>query len=197
VSGSPPLRPFLPTGVAASVAVVVIAIFATVETYRVAPAFLIPILWAPILLRRRLNLHPLHYVLFAVAVLLHCMGAFGYYQKAVAELSFDIYVHFYFAFAGTFIVERLVRSRLPMGPWALRLTVLLFLMGFGAIHELGEYASYLMLGEERGMLKPSTSYRFDTQRDLLNNLLGTLTALLIIGVARLRNILAPAAAARG
>jgi uncharacterized membrane protein YjdF len=40
-----------------------------------------------------------------------------------------------------------------------------------------EYGSYLLLGEERGMLKPSTSYAFDTQRDLVNNLLGTLTAL--------------------
>jgi hypothetical protein len=29
------------------------------------------------------------------------------------------------------------------------------------------------------MLKPSTSYFFDTQRDLTNNLLGALTALLI------------------
>ena len=34
------------------------------------------------------------------------------------------------------------------------------------------------------MLKPSTSYFFDTQRDLLNNLLGTLTALLLIAVWR-------------
>jgi uncharacterized membrane protein YjdF len=169
----------------ASLAIVVIAVFAKVETYRVAPAFLLPILWAPVLLHRRLHLHPFHYVLFALAVLLHCMGAFGYYQKSVLGISFDIYVHFYFAFAGTFIVERFVRHHLPLGPWALRLTVLLFLMGNGAIHELGEYASYLMLGEQRGMLKPTTSYQFDTQRDLLNNLLGTLTALLLIAVARL------------
>jgi hypothetical protein len=42
-----------------------------------------------------------------------------------------------------------------------------------------EYCSYLLLGEERGMLKPSTSYFFDTQRDLTNNLLGTITGLLI------------------
>ena len=37
----------------------------------------------------------------------------------------------------------------------------------------------LLLGEERGMLKPSTSYAFDTQRDPVNNLLGSLTALTI------------------
>jgi uncharacterized membrane protein YjdF len=180
---NPRIGPYLPTAVIASVAIVVIAVFAKVETYRVAPAFLLPILWAPVLLRRRLHLHPFHYVLFALAVLLHCMGAFGYYQESVWGISFDVYVHFYFAFAATFIVERLLRHHLPIGPWALRAMVLLLLMGCGAIHELGEYASYLVLGEERGMLKPKTSYTFDTQRDLLNNLLGTITALLLVGAA--------------
>jgi uncharacterized membrane protein YjdF len=176
---------FLPTAIVASLAVLAVAATARVPTYRVAPAFLVPILWAPVLLRRRLHLHPFHYVLFAAAVLLHCMGAYGYYQRRVFGLSFDIYVHFYFAFAGTFIVERLVSRTLPVGRWTGRAITLLFMMGFGAIHELGEYVSYLVLGEERGMLKPSTSYFFDTQRDLLNNLLGTLTALLLIALARL------------
>ena len=32
------------------------------------------------------------------------------------------------------------------------------------------------------MLKPSSSYFFDTQRDLTNNLLGTLTALALVVV---------------
>jgi uncharacterized membrane protein YjdF len=177
-------REFLPTALAASAAVLIIAVFAKVPTYRVAPVFLLPALWAPVLLRRRLHLHPFHYALYAAAVLLHCMGAFGFYQREVAGLSFDIYVHFYFAFAGAFLVQRLVSHTLPVGPWATPAIVLLFMMGFGAIHELGEYASYLLLGEERGMLKPSTSYFFDTQRDLLNNFLGTLTALLLIALVR-------------
>jgi len=56
-------------------------------------------------------------------------------------------------------------------------------MGIGALHEIMEYMSYLLLGEQRSMLKPSTSYFFDTQRDLTNNLLGALTALLIVAVA--------------
>ena len=41
-----------------------------------------------------------------------------------------------------------------LGKWQVRATVLLFMMGFGALHEIMEYMSYLMLGEERGMLKP-------------------------------------------
>ena len=183
------IRPFLPTAVIASAAVLVIAFYAKVPTYRVAPAFLVPILWAPVLLRRRLHLHPFHYLLFASALVLHNLGAFGFYQQSFFGLSFDIYVHFYFAFAGTFLVERLVSSTLPVNSWTARAMTLLFMMGCGAIHELGEYVSYLVLGEERGMLKPSTSYFFDTQRDLLNNLFGTLTALAVIAITRRRSTL--------
>jgi hypothetical protein len=48
-----------------------------------------------------------------------------------------------------------------------------------------EYMSYLLLGEKNGMLKPGTSYFFDTQRDLTNNLLGVLLALGCIAVYRI------------
>jgi uncharacterized membrane protein YjdF len=51
-----------------------------------------------------------------------------------------------------------------------------------------EYASTLMLGPEKGMLKlNSPDAKTDTQKDLLNNLLGTLLALLIYSVYRLFN----------
>ena len=55
----------------------------------------------------------------------------------------------------------------------------------GAIHELIEYASTLMLGPEKGMLKlNSPDAKTDTQKDLANNLLGTLVALGIYSVVR-------------
>jgi uncharacterized membrane protein YjdF len=177
--------PYLPTAVLASAAILTIAVFAHVATYRVAPLFLLPILWTPVLLRRRLFLHPFHYILFAVAVVLHDLGAFGFYQRQFGPFWFDNYVHFYFAFAGAFLVERFLSATVPVRQSSIHAMTLLFLMGMGAIHELAEYASYLMLGEERGMLKPTTQYAFDTQRDLLNNLLGTLAALIAIAVTRL------------
>jgi len=71
-------------------------------------------------------------------------------------------------------------------PWQLNVAALLFVMGIGALHEIMEYMSYLVLGESKGMLKPTTSYFFDTQRDLTNNLLGTLTALIIVGIVEWR-----------
>jgi uncharacterized membrane protein YjdF len=171
-------------GVAFSVISVVLAFITRVPTYRVAPLFLIPIVWAAYFLRRWLNLHWFHYLLFASALLLHNLGAFGYYQKSPFPFSFDIAVHAYFGFVATFLYFRALEKHAPVSIWPLRLFTVMFVMGSGAIHELIEYSSYLMLGEERGMLKPSTSYFFDTQRDLLNNFCGCLLALTLYGLYR-------------
>jgi uncharacterized membrane protein YjdF len=171
-------------GVAFSLISIILAFVTRVATYRVAPLFLIPIVWAAYLLRRWLNLHWFHYLLFASALLLHNLGAFGYYQKSPFPFSFDIAVHAYFGFVATFLFFRALEKHLPVSIWPLRLFTVMFVMGSGAIHELIEYSSYLMLGEERGMLKPSTSYFFDTQRDLLNNFCGCVLALTLYGLYR-------------
>src|SRR4051812_11220000 len=61
----------------ASCVFIAISVTAKVATYRVNPLFLIPLMWAPYLFRRPLFLTPLHYVLFAVAILIHDLGAYG------------------------------------------------------------------------------------------------------------------------
>jgi uncharacterized membrane protein YjdF len=171
----------------ASVIFVVIAATARVPTYRINPIFLIPAAWAPYWLRRRLHLHALHYALLIVAILLHDLGAYGWYQKSPLPFSWDILVHYYFAIPITLILHRAIAQNYAavLRPWQAALVALMFMMGLGAIHEIMEFMTYLVLGEERGMLKPSTSYFFDTQRDLTNNLLGTLTALLLAGIGAL------------
>ena len=163
---------------------VAFAIFATVPTYHVAPLFLLPVLWAGVYFRRALHLHPFHYALLAGAILLHMSGAFGLYRRSIFNLSFDIYVHFYFAFAAAMPIQRLLRHHLDLGFLGASILTLFVIMGIGALHEIMEYGSYLALGEEKGMLKPTTSYQFDTQRDLLNNLLGCILSLLLQGIAR-------------
>ena len=177
-------------GLAFSAISIALAFVARVPTYRTAPLFLIPIVWAVYFLRRWLNLHWFHYLLFASAMLLHNLGALGYYQNTPFRIpgrepiSFDIVVHAYFGFVATFLFFRTLEKHLPVSIWPLRLFTLMFVMGSGAIHELIEYASYLMLGEQKGMLKPSTSYFFDTQRDLLNNFCGCLLALTLYAIYR-------------
>ena len=179
----------------ASVGIAVLAFVGHVPTYRTAPLFLLPLLWLVFFLRRRLHLHPVHYALFAIALLVHMLGTFGFYQRSFLGLSFDIYVHFYFAIPVALILERLFRHGSPGATWSPRVAALMFMMGFGALHEIMEYGSYLLLGEARGMLKPSTSYTFDTQRDLVNNLLGTLTSLTLSGLVRAASARRDAAAA--
>jgi uncharacterized membrane protein YjdF len=177
--------PHLVIAVIATLILVVLAYVARVPTYRVAPAFLIPALWGVYLLRRRLYLPPLHFGLIASAIVLHMLGAFGFYQRWPLPLSFDIVVHYWFAFVITLALYRPLEGNYPglRRPHVVALAFFI-MMGLAALHEIMEYGSYLLLGEEKGMLKPSTSYFFDTQRDLLNNLLGTLTALAAIAIAR-------------
>jgi uncharacterized membrane protein YjdF len=172
---------------AASVIFLVISATARVPTYRINPIFLIPLVWSPYWLRRRLHLHWVHYAVLVVAFLLHDVGAYGFYQHSPLPFSWDILVHYYFAIPVTLILHRALATNYAsvLRPWQAAVVALAFMMAFGAIHEIMEYMTYLLLGEERGMLKPSTSYFFDTQRDLTNNLLGTLTALSLAFAARL------------
>ena len=165
----------------------VISATARVPTYRINPIFLIPLVCTPYWLRRRLHLHAAHYAMLIAAFLLHDVGAYGFYQHSPLPFSWDILVHYYFAIPVTLILQRAIAMNYAsvLKPWQAMVVALFFMMGFGALHEIMEYMTYLLLGEERGMLKPSTSYFFDTQRDLTNNLLGTLTALAIASAARL------------
>jgi uncharacterized membrane protein YjdF len=176
-------RPLVIVGVVVSIAVLVIAATAKVPTYHVNPVFLIPLAWIPYYFRRGLHLTFWPYLLFGLAILFHDMGAYGCYQHSPFPFSFDIAVHFYFAIPVVVILYIALAGHFPMlRPLHLTVTAGLFMMGIGALHEIMEYMSYLLLGEEKGMLKPSTAYFFDTQRDLTNNLLGTITALLIIAI---------------
>jgi uncharacterized membrane protein YjdF len=172
---------------AASVIFLIISATARVPTYRINPIFLIPLAWTPYWLRQRLHLHWAHYALLVVAFLLHDVGAYGFYQHSPLPFSWDILVHCYFAIPVTLILHRAIATNYSgvLRPWQAAVVALMFMMGMGALHEIMEYVTYLLLGEEKGMLKPSTSYFFDTQRDLTNNLLGTLTALMLAGAARL------------
>jgi uncharacterized membrane protein YjdF len=170
-------------GVVTSIAIVAIAATAVVATYRVNPVFLIPLTWLPYYFRRGLHLRRVPYAMFCAAILLHDLGAYGFYQRSPLPFSFDIAVHYYFAVPCTLMLYDALAGHLPTVPrWRIAIAAGMFMMGLGALHEIMEYGTYLVLGEEKGMLKPSTSYVLDTQRDLTNNLAGTLTALVLAAV---------------
>jgi uncharacterized membrane protein YjdF len=147
-----------------------------VANYRWAATLLVPMVWAVFLLRRRLALRPLHFALFALALLAHDMGAFGWYLRPVLGLQWDWYVHFYFGIVGGLIVARVLQLRLGARGVALGLLTVLAVAGVGALHEISEAASTVVFGEH-GMFHAGRDERYDTQVDLLNNAFGASLAL--------------------
>ena len=163
----------------ASLAFVVISLMpdASVAKYRFSFLFLVPILWGVYALRRRLSIRPLHFALFALALLLHDLGAFGAYSWSVMGLQFDWCVHFFFGLVGGLIAAGALEARLGIGGLVLGLLVVLVITGIGGLHEIGEAASTRYLGKDLGMLYIGADNPYDTQEDLLANVLGACTAL--------------------
>jgi uncharacterized membrane protein YjdF len=157
------------------------------STYRFAFLFLAPLLWLVYGLRHQLVLAPSHFALFASFLLFHNLGVFGFYRSHFLGLQFDVYVHFYFGLVGGFVLKRAFEQRFGWhGPW-LVIAVGLFILGIGAVHELIECGTTILLGKEKGMLKLDPNDPYDTQKDLLNNLLGALLAAAISNItARIR-----------
>lgn len=169
---------YLVVGLPTTLALVLISVLPSggVAKYRYSFLFLVPILWAVFAFRRRLLLRPLHFALFAVALVLHDLGAFGGYQKSFGGLQYDWCVHFFFGLVGGLVVSRLLEVRLGLrGPMLLLLVVLL-VTGIGGLHEIVEAASTKFLGQEYGMLHIGPDNMFDTQEDLLSNVLGSCVA---------------------
>ncbi len=152
-------------------------------TYRYAIVFLAPLLWGVYFARERLRLEPWQFGIFAFALILHDFGAFGTYGHFYFNLEFDTYVHFYFGFAGGLIVARALRLTFGLRGGKLWVGTVLVIMGIGALHELLEFASTMVLGD-KGMLKLNDPDKFDTQKDLGNNLDGCLLSLILYTAAR-------------
>ena len=172
------VNPHLIIGAATTLILVVLSFTAAQgSTYRFSFLFLTAMVWGVYALRRKLFLHPLHFALLCSALLFHNLGVFGFYRREFFTLQFDTYVHFYFGFCCAFLMTRGLRLGYSLNGWRLWLAVTLGILGFGAIHELIEFASTVALGPERGMLRTLADDPYDTQKDLLNNLLGTLLSL--------------------
>jgi len=152
------------------------------STYRYSWLFLSALLWIVYTLRRRLHLRAVHLALVASALLLHNLGMFGYYRREFWTLQFDTYVHFYFGVVGGFILRAALEGCYGVRAWRAWIAVPVGILGFGAVHELIEWASTMALGPERGMLKTLADDPYDTQKDLMNNLLGTLLSLACVSL---------------
>lgn len=182
-----PLRTYVAVALVASLAFAAISLVPReggVAKYRWSFVFLVPLVWIVVALRRRLALTPMLYVLFVVAVLLHDLGAFGWYQRSVLGLQYDWCVHGFFGFVGGLAIARTLELRVGLAGRALALIAVLVVTGVGGLHEIMEAGSNVVLGDEYGMLYIGADNPYDTQEDLLANVIGSSVAVLLRRVTR-------------
>jgi uncharacterized membrane protein YjdF len=174
--------------VVGSIAILIMLSFSlgapTGSTYKFSFAVLGLILWLVYLARARLALHPFHFALFAAALLLHDLGSFGLYRRKIFGIEFDFFVHFYFGFVAGLVLYRGLERFHNLGGARLWLAVALLTLGMGGVHELVEWTTTMTMGPEKGLLKMDPNDPFDTQKDLLNNLLGALLGMVLYAIAR-------------
>lgn len=144
--------------------------------------FLMALLWGVYLLKDRFKVHPFHFFLLCVFLILHNLGTFGTYSMDFFGIEYDFYVHTFFGIVSGLM---LYRTYTLVGPykkkWFVCVTVIALVLGFSAFHELFEYAGAILVGEGEGVLFVGAGDvdEWDTQKDMRNNLLGGLMALLI------------------
>jgi uncharacterized membrane protein YjdF len=132
-------------------------------------------LWIGVfLVRDRINLHPVHYALLGVFLFLHFGGVFGCYQSYPLGMEYDHWVHGWFGFVASLIVLRAYYFYGVYPPLLIAVATVALILGFSAFHELFEYAGAMAVGEGEGVLFIGAGDldEWDTQKDMLNNLIG-------------------------
>ncbi len=141
--------------------------------------FLMLMIWSVYFIRTKIKLHPLHFSLLAVFLLLHNLGTFGTYSHVYFGMEYDFWVHSYFGFVSALMLFRAYHLVGPYRGWFMYLAIIAVILGFSAFHELFEYAGAVTLGEGEGVLfiGAGDNDAWDTQKDMRNNLLGAVAGL--------------------
>lgn len=149
--------------------------------------FLMILLWVPYLMRKRLKLHHFHYFLLAVFILLHNLGVFDAYVYLYYGIEYDFFMHTLFGFVAGFILYRYFHFLGPYDGWFKILAVIIIVLGLSAFHELFEWFGALLFGNGEGVLFLGAGDldEWDTQKDMLNNVLGCILALIMYKIFHL------------
>jgi len=146
--------------------------------------FLMVLLYGLYHYRSAVGLHPFHYGLFAAFLLLHNLGVFDLYTIYPLGIEYDYWVHGFFGLVSSLILFRFY-NRLGFYRGAFKIiAIITVLLGFSALHELYEYAGALVLGEGEGVLFIGAGDldEWDTQNDMLNNMIGGALGLVLYGL---------------
>jgi len=153
----------------------------TASHYKWDFIFLMLLLYAVYVMREKIRLHPFHYFLFSLFLILHNIGTFGTYGWKSGLWEYDLFVHSYFGFVSALMLLRAYREVGPYRGAIKYVAVIALILGFSAFHELFEFAGALTVGEGEGVLFVGAGDldEWDTQKDMFNNLWGGLLGVLV------------------
>ena len=148
--------------------------------------FLAALLWVVYGFRKKLNLHPLHFFLFAGFLVLHNLGTFGTYANFYFYMEYDWYVHFLFGLSSAMIMFRGFGLNKKKVLLYMPFAILVLTLGFSAFHELFEFSGALLLGKGEGMLYIGAGDVdiWDTQKDMFFNMMGAIVGLGLYGLKK-------------
>ena len=134
------------------------------------------------LFRQQISLHWFHFLLFNIFLLTHALGMFQLYETYPLGVEYDYWVHGFFGLICAFVSLQALSASVIKN--SLRFSVMatiVIALGVSALHELYEFAGAILLGEGEGVLfvGAGDTDQWDTQKDMLNNLIGTLLGVLI------------------
>lgn len=134
------------------------------------------------MVRDTLHLNWLHFLLFALFLIIHCLGMFDYYKLYPLGIEYDYWVHSIFGFISALVILRWLRMSDLHLKRAVRIaSTLVIVLGISAAHELYEFAGAILLGSGEGVLFIGAGDldQWDTQKDMLNNVIGGLIGIFI------------------
>lgn len=166
--------------------------------------FLIIVLF---LLYTKIRLTPLSYSLVCFSLIVHNLGTFGFYANPpLFNIPYDYITHILGIFSATIIIANflsfsLIKSKkFKFNDFTVLIVVFLAALGIGALVETMEFAGYLVWGQGEGFFQfGSGDYTeinnidfltqivgggyFDTMEDLICNIVGALSAVILFGVS--------------
>jgi uncharacterized membrane protein YjdF len=139
-------------------------------------------------IRDKIRLHPLHFFLLGVLLLLHGFGVFGTYENYYFGLEYDLYVHGFFGLVLALILYRSYNLVGFYRGWFMYVAIIAVVLGFSAMHEINEYVGALVVGDGEGVLGVGAGDldNWDAQKDMVNNVVG---ALIGLGLYRFWNLI--------
>ncbi len=143
-------------------------------------ALLLIVFW----LRKKLFLHWAHFLFFCIFLIVHNWGVFGAYEWYPLGMEYDYWAHAFFGLVASMIIIRALRlCKFNLSTKTRILLVIAITLGLSAAHELYEFAGAIFLGEGEGVLFIGAGDldEWDTQKDMLNNLIGCLFGLIFYG----------------